>query len=108
MTKRLIPGEKAPNFTATDVTGKKINLSAYKDTYVLLVFLRYAGCPFCNLAIHRLAVEHKQLLDNNCEIIAFIQSSKENIETNIYKRHALTLSFRLLPTKRWKFIKNMW
>jgi peroxiredoxin Q/BCP len=106
MTKRLIPGEKAPNFTATDVTGKKINLSAYKDTYVLLVFLRYAGCPFCNLAIHRLAVEHKQLLDNDCEIIAFIQSSKENIETNIYKRHALTPQFPIIADKEMEIYKK--
>jgi peroxiredoxin len=85
MAKKLTPGEKAPTFTTTDVHGDKIKLSTYKDSYVLLVFLRYAGCPYCNLAIHRLALEYKQLLDNDCQVIAFIQSSKENIEENYAK-----------------------
>jgi peroxiredoxin Q/BCP len=106
MAKKLAPGEKAPTFTTTDVHGDKIKLSTYKDSYVLLVFLRYAGCPYCNLAIHRLALEYKQLLDNDCQVIAFIQSSKENIEENIYQRHALTPEFPIIADKEMKIYKK--
>lgn len=106
MAKRLEPGQKAPDFTATDVSGHKVALKNYKDSYVLLVFLRYSGCPFCNLAIHRLAMEYKQLRENDCEVIAFIQSSKENIETNIYNRHALKPQYPIIADPDMKIYKK--
>ncbi len=56
MSGRLTAGNIAPDFTVTDVKGKTISLSDYKGKAVLLVFLRYAGCPWCNLALHRLTL----------------------------------------------------
>ena len=92
MTKKLATGMRAPQFTAVDVFGKKVTLSSNKDRYTLVVFLRYAGCPWCNLALHRLAMEQQLLKESRCDIIAFIQSSKENmIVININLRSQLFL-----------------
>ncbi len=97
------PGNKAPDFTATDVKGKEIRLSDYKEKSVLLVFLRYSGCPWCNLTIHRLALEYPMLKRKNCEIIAFIQSDVDSIKANIYSRHTVKPQFPILADQDKEF-----
>lgn len=96
MTARLTVGSKAPAFTVPDVMGKKISLSNYAGKNVLVVFLRYAGCPWCNLAIHRLAMEYPLLAEQGCEVIAFVQSDQQAIMVNIYERHARTPAFPII------------
>ena len=88
---------KAPEFIAKDVFGNPVSLGKVTSQYVLVVFLRYSGCPYCNLAVHRLSVEYASLKKNNCEVIAFVQSSKENIVSNIYDRHAKKPPFSIVP-----------
>ncbi len=105
MYKTLLKGNKAPQFEATDVLGKKVKLSDSKNKYTLLVFLRYAGCPFCNLALHRLALEQKHLSNSRCEVIAFIQSSKENIVKNIYERHKNKPEFSIISDQTEEYYK---
>lgn len=96
MKKLLATGSMAPDFTASDVFGKKVHLRAYHSQTVLLVFLRYSGCPWCNLALHRLTIESELLKKQNCEIIAFIQSTDKNVKNNIFKRHAKTPQFPII------------
>ena len=105
MIKKLVTGMRAPQFTAVDVFGKNVKLSDNKDRYTLVVFLRYAGCPWCNLALHRLAMEQQLLKESRCDIIAFIQSSKENIVTNIYDRHKHRPEFPIIPDQAEEFYK---
>ena len=71
-------------FEMRDVTGKIIKLADYKGKKVLLCFFRYAGCPWCNLAIHRLSVEYPNFKKLGLEIITFVQSKPENIQKYIY------------------------
>lgn len=85
-----------PTFVTKDVFGNKINLSEIEDDYILLVFLRYSGCAWCNLAIHRLTLEHKRLSELNCQIIAFVQSQKKAVIENIYYRHELKPQFPII------------
>ncbi len=92
-------GDGAPSFLTSDVTGNPVSLLNVSDRYVLLVFLRYAGCPWCNLAIHRLAMEYPMLKKAGCEVIAFVQSSKEQVEANIYGRHAIAPQFSIIADK---------
>ncbi len=96
-------GDKAPKFDTLDVSGKKIRLSDYKKKSVLLVFFRYAGCPWCNLAIHRLALEYPMLQEQNCEVIAFVQSDQASIQKNILARHALKPRFTIIADPRKQF-----
>lgn len=84
--RRLKVGDKIPEFWARDISGKDVDSKKFGE-YTLLAFLRYAGCPFCNMAIVRLAHEHKLLKKEKCQVIAFIQSTTENIEKNVIARH---------------------
>jgi peroxiredoxin len=102
LTKRLVVGQQAPHFTIEDVDGQPVSLESQKQPYVLMAFLRYAGCPWCNLAIHRLALESKMLAQNDCGVVVFVQSTKEKVHENIHERHALRPDFPIVadPTKK--------
>ncbi|HEX8182408.1 MAG TPA: peroxiredoxin-like family protein [Candidatus Saccharimonadales bacterium] len=89
MRPEIRAGDAAPVFKTTDVLGNEVRLTEYKDGFVLLVFLRYSGCPLCNLTLHRLTLEYPMLKKSGCEVIAFVQSSAENIKKNIYDRQQL-------------------
>ncbi len=104
MTKRSV-GEIAPDITARDAKGNNVSFDSIGKEYVLVAFLRYAGCPFCNLSIHRFAMEHQLLLDSGCEVLTFIQSDIEAIEKNIYDRHKVTPKFAIIPDHDKKFYK---
>ncbi|RYF28736.1 MAG: redoxin domain-containing protein [Chloroflexi bacterium] len=93
---KLQPGDAAPQFIVKDTTGRTIRLSDYQKGYTLIAFLRYSGCPWCNLAVHRLAMEHPLLADSDCKILAFIQSSEQNIKSNIFDRHSVQPLFPIV------------
>src|SRR6267142_2221171 len=98
--------QKAPLFKAVDVFGSKVNMVDYDDDYILLVFLRYSGCPWCNLAIHRLSLEYDQLKEYKCQVIAFVQSNKTNIMENIYERHEPQPQFPIIADQAMKYYKQ--
>lgn len=98
--KQLRPGDLAPQFTAHNVCGPDVHLEDYKNKYTLVVFLRYAACPWCNLTIHRLTLEQERLKKAGCEIIAFIQSDPQNIIDNVYKRHEHTPQFPIIADQK--------
>ncbi|GAC1391469.1 MAG: hypothetical protein NVSMB46_04050 [Candidatus Saccharimonadales bacterium] len=93
---RIKIGDIAPDFTMNDVLGNKVHLSELKNKPVLLVFLRYSGCPWCNLTIHRLTLEYPMFQKHNCQIVAFVQSKPEEIKKNIYDRHVQIPQFPLI------------
>jgi peroxiredoxin Q/BCP len=84
---RLKAGQVAPTFNLLDIYGTKINLKSYKNDKLLLCFFRYAGCPWCNLAIQRLTMSYPELQKENLKVIAFVQSEPENIKKYILDRH---------------------
>jgi thioredoxin-dependent peroxiredoxin len=92
-----------PELAAKDVFGKEVDFGKIDDDYVLLVFLRYSGCPWCNLAIHRLTLENKELKANKCQVIAFVQSDTQNIISNIYDRHHPRPQFPIIPDPKMVF-----
>ncbi len=85
--RRLIAGQIAPDFSLKDIYGNKVRLADYKYDKLLICFFRYAGCPWCNLAIHRLTMSYRALDELNLKIIAFIQSEPANIQRYIFDRH---------------------
>lgn len=101
MTK-LKPGSSIPKLTATDISGKQVSLESFNDSYTLLAFLRYSECPWCNLALHRLAMEQELLKDSDCRIIAFIQSSPDDIKKSILEKHAVTPQFTIIADPEMK------
>lgn len=93
-------------FAAKDVFGNKINLADVKDDYILLVFLRYSGCAWCNLAVHRLSLEYARLRELNCQIITFVQSERNGVIENIYDRHELTPQFPIIADHAMEIYKK--
>lgn len=104
--KTLQAGDKAPDITITDVCGKKVSLKDMNNEHILVAFFRYSGCPWCNLAIHRLSLEYKRLAEHDCEVIAFIQSDKTEIVDNIYNRHDVRPPFPIVADYEQKFYKK--
>ena len=97
---------KTPELIATDVFGNKVNLLNSNSRYTLLVFLRYSGCPWCNLAIHRLTLEYLRLKAESCEIVAIVQSDKDGVMENIYSRHQPKPQFSIIADSAMKHYKQ--
>ncbi len=91
---RLKEGEKAINFTVTDLSGKTISLEDFKDKKILLSFYRYASCPLCNLRISQLIQQYNDLKKKGLVIIAFFQSPKESMLQYVGKQN---VPFLLIP-----------
>jgi peroxiredoxin Q/BCP len=106
MTKPLGVNQKVPHLVLKDIFGSRVNLATYTKGYTLLVFLRYAGCPWCNLAIHRLSIEYDRLSEKHCNVVAFIQSDKQSVVKNIYDRHPLRPQFPIIADQAMKFYKQ--
>ena len=94
--RRLKIGDTIPDFWTRDIAGREVDSRQLKKN-TLVVFLRYAGCPFCNLAIYRLTHEYKLLKKEGCEVIAFVQSTEESIESNILQQQDMLPPFSIVP-----------
>ena len=84
---RLIDGQKAPNFSVSDMAGKEHSLERYLGKYLLLSFYRYASCPFCNLRISQLMQRADVFKTEGLEILAVFQSPEEKIRHYVGKQH---------------------
>jgi peroxiredoxin Q/BCP len=105
MKQLLHKDDIAPAFNTNDVHKRPIGLPLEGSKTVLLVFLRYASCPWCNLALHRLSLEYARLQKNDCEIIAFIQSTPKNVEKYIFERHKIPPKFPIVADQKLKIYK---
>lgn len=92
-------GAKIPDFWTRDINGHEVDSRTLKNT-TLFVFLRFAGCPFCNLAVYRLSHEYKLLKKNGCDVIAFIQSTEENIEEHVLAQQRITPPFSIVSDQQ--------
>ena len=97
--KKLIAGDTAPTFTVKDSYDQIVTFNSDHPRSTLIAFLRYSTCPFCNLAIHRLTVEYPILQSSGIDVIAFVQSSKENIREHILGTHAEKPPFPIIYTQ---------
>ncbi len=92
----LTRNQQAPDFEMPDMTGKLIKLSDYRNEKLLLCFFRYAACPWCNLALHRLVLQMPRFDELGLKVVAFIQSEPANIKRYIYDRHTPLPTFPII------------
>lgn len=97
-------GQQAPSFTSLDIYGNKISLENYKNKKLLLCFFRYAGCPFCGITVLKFIKAYPSFAERNLHIIAFFQSTIENIKRYIEKYNP---SFPLIADQK-KEIYNLY
>lgn len=84
---RIKEGQKAKDFTVTDIYGNTISLKDFKEKKVLLSFFRYASCPLCNLRVNQLATNFPSLDSKGLEILAFFESPKESMLKYVGKQN---------------------
>lgn len=96
---RRLPGEPAPNFTATTLDGETLTLSDLAGRRVQISFFRYASCPFCNLYLHRLAQKAELFAAHNLAVVALFQSPAGSLRRHAGRR---SLPFPLIadPQRR--------
>lgn len=67
--------QTAPDFNVTDVFNNNISLKTYKGKKVYLAFMRFAGCPVCNLRVHSLLKQADAFKEKNIEVVLVYESS---------------------------------
>lgn len=79
MNKRLAPGMTAPDFTfdAPDKRSQNFRISA--DGGAVLFFLRYMGCPLCQLKIGEILRDHEKFKQAGVKVYVALQSSPETV-----------------------------
>ncbi|HEX8390378.1 MAG TPA: redoxin domain-containing protein [Candidatus Saccharimonadales bacterium] len=103
---KLREGDDVPALNIGSVRGKKVRLPNPSSDYTLVVFLRFAGCPLCSLAIHRLTLESGLLAKNGCEVVAFVNSTASDIETHIYGHMQREPTFPIVADKKQHYFKQ--
>lgn len=100
----LKSGVTAPEFSATDNSGKKLDLQALlkKHKSVVLFFYRGQWCPYCNKHIQQLQDSLQVLTSKGAYVIGVTPETGENINKTIEKTHA---SFSIIQDKDYKIMK---
>ena len=81
---KLKQGQFAPDFTATDVFGRKVSLSDYKGTKIILGFYRNVSCPFCNRRVHQVMGNNVRLKQKNIQMLFLFESSNQKLSASIF------------------------
>ena len=77
---RLQPGQKIPAFELPALDGTVFSSTQLLGKPALLVFFRFAACPFCNLRLHRL-LQLKAQLPEDFQVVAVFDSSLDDLRT---------------------------
>jgi peroxiredoxin Q/BCP len=73
-------GEKAPNFTISDLQGQRVSLSHYQGKKnVVLVFMRGLSCPFCRAQLEHLRADFEEFYRRDAEILVVAPDSRERV-----------------------------
>ena len=80
---RLKENSISHEFKTEDVFGVPVSLEQFRGKRVLLAFLRYTGCPICNLHVHDLLNQEDAITKNELNIIIVYESSVSSIRKYI-------------------------
>lgn len=84
MTK-LKPGDKAPNFTATDEKGNTITLSDFKGKKLVVFFYPAANTPTCTVEACNLRDHYTELTDKGYKILG-VSADSQRKQSNFKKK----------------------
>ncbi|WP_010280486.1 redoxin domain-containing protein [Bacillus timonensis] len=81
---QLQKGMQAPNFSFESPWVKTNTLSdVLEDKTTILVFLRYYGCPLCQLDIQTLAKGYEKFKENNAQVLVVLQTEASLLKDQI-------------------------
>lgn len=95
-------GQKAPNFSLMDATGKIYNLSDFRGKKVVLYFYPKAGTPYCTRQACSLRDNFSTLKEKGITVIGISSDSQEKLK-NFSARY--NLPFLLLSDPNQSVIK---
>ena len=99
----LKAGDKAPDFTLLNATGKKISLKeCLKSGPVILKFYRGEWCPYCNLDLKQVQMYLPQIESFGAQVLAISPQNPDNALTAQQKNN---LEFEVLSDSDQKVIK---
>ena len=85
---KLKLGDKAPDFTINDLTGKHHRLFDYLNGQkTVLLFYRGEWCHFCNLYLHSIQEKLAEFQKANAQILAISTDTPENSQKLIDKHN---------------------
>lgn len=108
---RIKVNDKAPTFSAIDVSGTKIDLEKYKGKKVFLAFFRYASCPVCNFRMHDILENYDQIKASGYEIIAVYESTNETLNEFLKDENVpfpIIGDSELVLYKKYRVEKSFW
>jgi len=86
MKEAIKSGMKAPDHTFNTPWKKNIRLSdVAKERRTYLIFLRYMGCPLCQMKISRLKNDWELFKKADLNVVVVLQSEPENITSLVNK-----------------------
>ncbi|QJD83855.1 peroxiredoxin-like family protein [Cohnella herbarum] len=88
MTQKLLPGDSAPLFRATDSLGNPVSLDPYKGRKLLIAFFRFSACGLCNLRVHRFSERYPEWQRHGLAVIAIFESPVENVIAHVGQQNA--------------------
>jgi peroxiredoxin len=87
-------GDKAPNFTLKNATGKEVSLQALlKDGPVVLTWYRGGWCPYCNIAMSAMQQQLPDIQKAGAQLVALSPELPDKTLTTKEKNH---LEFEVL------------
>ena len=85
-TGHMQPGDAAPLFDATSVTGESVRLADCLEQPVWLAFFRFASCPLCNFRVHQLmAGWSRRFAHRRFRMIGVFQSPREKLDAYVMR-----------------------
>lgn len=80
----LEKGMTAPSFTFQTAWKSGLNLEqSLTGGKIALYFLRYYGCPLCQLEIHNLILDHHKFEEKGLHVFVVLQSAPETLRNEI-------------------------
>ncbi len=92
---------KAPVFNLKDIYGRTIDLNTYQDKKLLIGFFRHAGCPFCNIRVHKLSKIYEDLHSKGLEMIFFFESPEKVLLQSTFHQEVSPIPLIADPEKQW-------
>lgn len=90
----LKKGDKTPNFTLANATGKLINIQdLLKSSLVVISFYRGGWCPYCNLELRALQQQLSEIQKAGATLVAITPETPDNSLSTIEKNE---LTFEVL------------
>jgi len=83
----LQAGQTAPAISLPNIDGSAFDTRTLAGRAYMISFYRFAGCPFCNLRMHRLVNSYAEF-GGKIELVAVFDSSLENLQQHVAKHEA--------------------